>query len=183
MDGPSHHRPTPDHTTSDRGQLGLGHRINMSRFSYVSALEGVVVVQIACGQAHNCARTLGMRPSHPFDTADVKQVASSSGVFVWGNGSLGQLGLGRRVTGRRVPVLLPALSHADVTIIDVAAGNNHRCGPSESLPPPSPSPTHSPPPQCCCGGHGRGVDVGPWGVRPARSRVSEQERPGRRLVS
>ena len=46
-------------------------------------------------------------------------------MYVWGNGSLGQLGLGRRVTGRRVPVLLPALSHNGVRIVDVAAGNNH----------------------------------------------------------
>mmetsp|Transcript_5213 Transcript_5213/g.8839 ORF Transcript_5213/g.8839 Transcript_5213/m.8839 type:complete len:118 (-) Transcript_5213:365-718(-) len=47
------------------------------------------------------------------------------GVYVWGNGSLGQLGLGRRVTGRRVPVLLPSLSHDGLRIIDIAAGNNH----------------------------------------------------------
>jgi len=134
---------------NDRGQLGLGHRINCTEFQYVSALEGVFVCQIACGQAHNLARTTGTRPSHPFEAAaarDKTEAAGSlagatksagasfgggggggggGGVYVWGNGSLGQLGLGRRVTGRRVPVLLPSLSHDGLRIIDIAAGNNH----------------------------------------------------------
>lgn len=36
-------------------------------------------------------------------------------VFVWGNGSLGQLGLGRRSTGRRIPVPVPSILEASET--------------------------------------------------------------------
>ena len=37
---------------NDRGQLGLGHRINSAKFKYVAFLEGKRVLQVACGQQH-----------------------------------------------------------------------------------------------------------------------------------
>lgn len=97
---------------NDRGQLGLGHRINCVEFQRVGDLTDVI--QIACGQQHNIIRT------------------KQGGVMVWGNGALGQLGLGRRVTGRRVPVRLQGGWEDDrVRIVDVAAGGNHSLAVSE----------------------------------------------------
>uniref|UniRef100_A0A7S2RRK5 BTB domain-containing protein n=1 Tax=Rhizochromulina marina TaxID=1034831 RepID=A0A7S2RRK5_9STRA len=129
---------------NDRGQLGLGHRMNSSSFQLVRALANKRCSKIVCGQQHNLA-LVSVAPDHEV-------------VFTWGNGALGQLGLGRSVTGRRTPVVVPgilaAASPADnedkgksgglaasaepaglaefagflaksVSVVDIAAGANH----------------------------------------------------------
>jgi alpha-tubulin suppressor-like RCC1 family protein len=55
---------------NDRGQLGLGHRINVSTFQPVVAMAGVVVLEICCGQSHNLARV------DPMSLADSMYAAS-----------------------------------------------------------------------------------------------------------
>jgi alpha-tubulin suppressor-like RCC1 family protein len=94
---------------NDRGQLGLGHRLNSPDSQPVAALAAHAVVAIACGAQHNLCRVRG---------GDGRCEA-----WVWGNGALGQLGLGRRVSGRRVPVPLVVGGGASVSF--VAAGANH----------------------------------------------------------
>jgi len=74
---------------NDRGQLGLGHRVNCAEFQHIKHLDGVFCLKVAAGQQHNLAR--------------VREPNGFEAVYVWGNGSLGQLGLGVRVSGKRVP--------------------------------------------------------------------------------
>ena len=134
---------------NDRGQLGLGHRVNCPAFTRVGGpLVGRVVVQVACGAQHNLVRVrAAMMPASAAaavgdsgrgrntstststsitstststtSTSTSTTSTSSRGrrggegaceVMVWGNGALGQLGLGRKVTGRRAPapLALPA---------------------------------------------------------------------------
>ena len=131
---------------NDRGQLGLGHRHNASAFARIDGpLRHRFVVQVACGGQHNLCRVLlssssssqsslpaGLAP-HPLLPCEL---------FVWGNGSLGQLGLGRDITGRRLPTLLsPAPWYGEAVTAEfeeehlpprriefptfVAAGSNH----------------------------------------------------------
>jgi alpha-tubulin suppressor-like RCC1 family protein len=86
------------------------------------------VVQIACGSQHNLLRVLSETDTNVGEC------------WVFGNGALGQLGLGRKVTGRRTPVHLPIqddhMINADggggedsrvaiLNVIDIAAGANH----------------------------------------------------------
>mmetsp|Transcript_20577 Transcript_20577/g.27113 ORF Transcript_20577/g.27113 Transcript_20577/m.27113 type:complete len:678 (+) Transcript_20577:889-2922(+) len=98
---------------NDKGQLGLGHRINSSNFLPIKHLDGRCVVQVTCGQHHTLARVL--TPIH----------GDRAACYSWGSHALGQLGLGRRYTGqgRLVPNRLTSLDFGDV--IDVAAGGNH----------------------------------------------------------
>lgn len=101
---------------NDRGQLGLGHRMNTSRFLPVTSLYNHTVLQVACGSQHNLARVI-----RPDTTVPV--------VYVWGDASLGQLGIG--VRGRSAcrfsPIFLDLFY--DMTgglgVKDVAAGDQH----------------------------------------------------------
>lgn len=94
---------------NDRGQCGLGHRVNLDRFERIKALERVI--RLAAGSQHSLA------------------VVECGWLYCWGLGSLGQLGLGRRVTGRLVPVRVPLRDDAgapvDARVISCAAGANH----------------------------------------------------------
>jgi len=91
---------------NDRGQLGIGHRISTADFTYVKKLESYFVVQIVCGQQHSLCRAVSR------DRATEERITTGSDVgtevFAWGNGILGQLGMGRRGTskGRLVPTLI-----------------------------------------------------------------------------
>lgn len=76
---------------NDRGQLGLGHRVNLDKFDRIKSLDGHGVVRLAAGSQHSLA------------------VVGGGTLYSWGQGSLGQLGLGRRVTGRLIPVKVERL--------------------------------------------------------------------------
>eukprot|EP01031_Cornospumella_fuschlensis_P027499 gene27499-33210_t len=107
---------------NDRGQLGLGHRINTSLFKEVDFLANKMVVQVVCGQQHSVCRAVDR-------LIEGVEVGSKLGadVYIWGNGVLGQLGLGRKGTtkGRLLPTLVPGL-HAmfPAGIVDISAGAN-----------------------------------------------------------
>ena len=108
---------------NDRGQLGLGHRISTAEFKRIDFLERKFVVQVVCGNQHSVCRAIDRISS------DGVTVGSGVGsdVYVWGNGMLGQLGLGRRGTtkGRLLPTLLMDLhKYHPLGIGDVAAGGN-----------------------------------------------------------
>lgn len=89
---------------NDRGQLGLGHRVNLDKFDRIKSLEGRRVIKLAAGSQHSLA------------------VVENGTLYCWGQGSLGQLGLGRRVTGRLMPVEVRRLPRPCSTC---DAGANH----------------------------------------------------------
>lgn len=104
---------------NDRGQLGLGHRISTSEFKRIDFLAGRLVLQVACGQQHTICRAVD-RAAAAITTTDQLSGEGASipgtqdtggDAFIWGNGMLGQLGLGRRGTskGRLLPTLIPTL--------------------------------------------------------------------------
>ena len=109
---------------NDRGQLGLGHRINTATFERLSFFSdnNLFALQIACGQQHTLCRVLPAREREqaPQGGADL---------YVWGNGVLGQLGLGRRgvTKGRLTPCLHPQLQTRGSLggVRHAAAGANH----------------------------------------------------------
>jgi hypothetical protein len=122
----------------------MGHRVNCAAFTKVAGLVGRTVVQVACGAQHNLARVVvsgsgsgnsGSGSGRSSGGGSSSGSGGSSGaarceVFVWDNGALGQLGLGRKVTGRRVPAPLalpPRDSREEETrdVVFVAAGQNH----------------------------------------------------------
>jgi hypothetical protein len=114
---------------NDRGQLGLGHRISTSEFKPVDYLEGKFVVQVVCGQQHSMCRAIDRNASGgvvlTHDNSTAHQTPCS--VYVWGNGMLGQLGLGLKGTskGRLLPTLLNTLSEqCPLGVIDISAGGN-----------------------------------------------------------
>jgi len=43
---------------NDRGQLGLGHRINTHDFKVIDFLANKIVLQVECGQQHNICRVI-----------------------------------------------------------------------------------------------------------------------------
>lgn len=99
---------------NDRGQLGLGTRLNHSRFQHVRALQPVLVTDIACGSAHSLV--IGV-PS------PTKDGAGGGGVlFGWGSGVLGQLGLGDATKDRLEPCRVTRIA---VPVTHVACGSNH----------------------------------------------------------
>lgn len=95
---------------NDRGQLGLNHRVNLDHFERVRALEGRHVEALAAGSQHSMA-------------------VAESELYCWGQGALGQLGLGRRVTGRLSPVKVSLRDDCgepvDRKVRAIAAGANH----------------------------------------------------------
>jgi hypothetical protein len=107
--------------------LDIRHRISTSEFKCIDFLEGKFVLQVACGQQHTIARVVDRNSNH-FSSTDLYVGSRIGGnAFIWGNGMLGQLGLGRRGTskGRLLPTLIPSLAEAFPNrIIDVAAGHN-----------------------------------------------------------
>ena len=106
---------------NDRGQLGLGHRINTSKFMRVAFMEGKTVLQVVCGQQHTAARAIDPRLHH---TSTIER-APGADVYVFGSGALGQLGLGIMGTskGRLLPTLVPQLCCMHpLGIVDIAAG-------------------------------------------------------------
>lgn len=100
------------------------HRINTSAFKHVDVLKNKFVLQVSCGQQHNICRAVDR--SLMDDSVFIGSKVGAD-AFVWGNGILGQLGLGRRGTtkGRMLPTLVPKLhSLFPLGIADVAAGAN-----------------------------------------------------------
>lgn len=95
---------------NDRGQLGLGHRINCAQFTKVTGLTGRTTVQVACGAQHNIARVIVESESAQSSSSSKEE--GQCELYVWGNGALGQLGLGRKVTGRLVPAPLALVQEA-----------------------------------------------------------------------
>lgn len=87
------------------GQLGHGDREIQTLPTLVQALSGENIVEIACGDKHSVALTAG------------------GDVFTWGEGALGQLGLGaklqRHLRPSRIPVLLTQ------RIVSISAGSSH----------------------------------------------------------
>jgi len=61
------------------GQLGLGHENTLLRPTLIESLSSHVMTQIACGGVHSGA------------------ITAHGHVYTWGEGSYGQLGLGKRV--------------------------------------------------------------------------------------
>lgn len=110
---------------NDRGQLGLGHRISTSEFKPVDYLEGRYVVQVVCGQQHTMCRAVERALSGGIEVGTRSKTPCS--VYVWGNGMLGQLGLGLKGTskGRLLPTLLTTLIDVcPLGAIDISAGGN-----------------------------------------------------------
>jgi alpha-tubulin suppressor-like RCC1 family protein len=116
---------------NDRGQLGLGHRISSSEFKVVDYMQGKTVLQVECGQQHSMCRAIDRVSMHskvsaaPVDFSASTHMGAS--VFVWGNGMLGQLGLGLKGTskGRLLPTLLTTLCDvAPLGAVDISAGGN-----------------------------------------------------------
>lgn len=125
---------------NDRGQLGLGHRISTSEFKWIDYLANRFVVQVSCGQQHTICRALerninvgdddrnNQGPINGPGNGSTVYVGSKIGcdVYVWGNGMLGQLGLGRRGAskGRLLPTLVSHLQEKfPQGIVDVSAGH------------------------------------------------------------
>ena len=110
---------------NDRGQLGLGHRISSSDFKVVDYMQGKVVLQVECGQQHSMCRAVDrVHDRISLESIDTRTGAS---VYVWGNGMLGQLGLGLKGTskGRLLPTLLTTLTEVSpLGAIDISAGGN-----------------------------------------------------------
>jgi len=97
------------------------HRINTHDFKVIDFLANKIVLQVECGQQHNICRVIdritikknnnndnkdntdnnttnSKSSSLPSLSSSSSSSSSSSGsgdVYVWGNGILGQLGLGR----------------------------------------------------------------------------------------
>lgn len=113
---------------NDRGQLGIGHRISSSEFKIVDYMQGKVVLQVECGQQHSMCRAIS-RTQNFLSVEALNDSGNKVGasVYVWGNGMLGQLGLGLKGTskGRLLPTLLTTLCDvAPLGAIDIAAGGN-----------------------------------------------------------
>lgn len=123
---------------NDRGQLGLGHRISSSEFKVVDYMQGKVVLQVECGQQHSMCRAIDRVHDSRARAKTANNTKSSStdprvgedvgaSVFIWGNGMLGQLGLGLKGTskGRLLPTLLTTLCDiAPQGAVDISAGGN-----------------------------------------------------------
>ena len=58
------------------GQLGRGNVTNEDSVNQVTSLNGVKIIDVACGDAHTCALSL------------------DGDVYTWGAGQVGQLGHG-----------------------------------------------------------------------------------------
>lgn len=113
---------------NDRGQLGLGHRISTSEFKPIDYMEGKFVLQVVCGQQHTLCRAIDRSTAGGLSVSTVASMNRiPASVYVWGNGMLGQLGLGLQGSskGRLLPTLLTSLSTlCPLGIIDVSAGGN-----------------------------------------------------------
>ena len=79
---------------NDRGQLGLGHRIGTAEIKEVEALRDYFVSRVACGQQHTLCLA-ALRSEHSIKPFDV-----GGDVYAWGQGMLGQLGIGVRGTSK-----------------------------------------------------------------------------------
>lgn len=73
------------------------HRINTSEFKLVDYISNKFVLQVTCGQQHTVCRAVERDGPAVNAEAQHPLVGSEAGadVYVWGNGTLGQLGLGR----------------------------------------------------------------------------------------
>lgn len=110
---------------NDRGQLGLGHRISTADFKFVDTLSDLFVLQVECGQQHTICRAVDRELARQQNIQVGDKVGGDA--YVWGNGVLGQLGLGRLGTskGRLTPTIIQdlAVTHPK-NVICVSAGSN-----------------------------------------------------------
>ena len=90
---------------NDYGQLGDGTTINARDLVLVQGLEGVVVVDIACGGWHSVA------------------ITEEGDVYVWGRGEYGRLGLGEKGASKLVPRRVEGLEGHKV--VEASAGGTH----------------------------------------------------------
>ena len=88
---------------SDYGQLGLGGTTHFATPRVVEDLGAAGVVRLAAGGWHSAA------------------VTASGGVFVWGRGEYGRLGLGDNWKDR----LRPTELHVAAPVAEVACGGSH----------------------------------------------------------
>ena len=109
---------------NDRGQLGLGHRIGTAEVKEVHSLRDFFVSRVACGQQHTlCIAT--PRSEHVLNPFD-----DGGDVYAWGQGMLGQLGIGVRGTskGRLTPTLIGDLKRYNykrhLWVTEVTCGDN-----------------------------------------------------------
>lgn len=116
---------------NDRGQLGLGHRISTSLFKPVDYLEGKMVLKVACGHQHTLCIAIDRSAAAALSISVVttRMVLQDVGgvLYSWGNGVLGQLGLGLRGTskGRVLPTIVDTLNDEFPNQIrDIGAGAN-----------------------------------------------------------
>lgn len=86
--------------------FSFSHRINTSVFKPVDFLSNKFVLQVVCGQQHTLCRAVDRSV---MDTSVIVGSGTGADVYVWGNGMLGQLGLGIKGTskGRLLPTLIP----------------------------------------------------------------------------
>ncbi|GAB5361018.1 hypothetical protein AAMO2058_000678300 [Amorphochlora amoebiformis] len=104
------------------GQLGLGDTVMRNRPFLLELLQGTVVEGVAAGGSHSMA--IPVQPK--------RGQQRFPHVFVWGDGSRGQLGLGRSVTGAKTPQLLelkiPPIYQPSSTKQDGGGGNGTGAG-------------------------------------------------------
>ena len=83
-------------------------------------LSNKLVLQVVCGQQHTICRAID-------SNCGSTDPAAGANAYVWGNGILGQLGIGVRGTskGRLLPTLVDQLfKQYPCGIVDVGAGGN-----------------------------------------------------------
>lgn len=76
-------------------------------------MSGKFVLQVACGQQHSVCRAV--ERDNPAANADGAQLVGSDAgadVYVWGNGTLGQLGLGTSITSNSVFSCISNFNHS-----------------------------------------------------------------------
>lgn len=95
--------------SSERGQLGLGETIggHAAQPVRLACLAGVLVTQLAVGSAHSIACTL------------------AGDVLVWGDNSVGQLGLGFDCDACALPAIVPYLALRRVVAVEVVAAGSY----------------------------------------------------------
>lgn len=72
------------------------HRINTSDFKQLDFLSNKVVVSVACGQQHTICRAVDRAAAQQIGEAVLVGSNCGADAYVWGSGTLGQLGLGKQ---------------------------------------------------------------------------------------
>ena len=103
----------------DHGQLGLGSITDVREPKRLSLFQGLSVMSIACGGFHSAC------------------ICNNGSIYMWGDGTYGQLGLGLDVSIAAQPTYLTRLNGMDIhsiycgqnhTVFLSARGNAYACG-------------------------------------------------------